>query len=132
DRAVEGCDLVLGSRWVAGGSTENWEAWRILLSRSGSLYARTVLGISLRDLTTGFRCYRRDTLLSIDLGSVKSEGYAFQIELAYRAVRRGLRVCEVPICFANRRAGVSKLSGGIVGEALLLPWRLRMGAQPRS
>ena len=130
DQAVQGCDLVLGSRWVKGGSTENWEAWRILLSKSGSLYARTVLGLSIRDLTTGFRCYRRETLLGLDLATVGSEGYAFQIELAFRAVLKGFRVCEVPIRFANRRAGVSKLSGGIVGEAVLLPWRLRLSGQP--
>src|SRR5438270_11596314 len=118
-------DLVLGSRYVRGGGTVHWGLGRRLLSRAGSLYARTVLGVSVKDLTGGFKCFRREVLEGIDLSTVTSTGYAFQIELTYRAIRRGFRVVEVPITFADRRVGRSKMSRAIVLEALWKVWAIR-------
>ena len=112
-------DVVLGSRWVAGGSVVNWPASRRLLSRGGSLYTRLALGIPTRDATGGFRAYRASALRALDLDSVESNGYCFQIDLLWRALQRGLDVREVPITFVEREAGTSKMSGGIVREALL-------------
>jgi len=118
-------DLVLGSRYVPGGGTVNWGLARQLISRGGSLYARAILGIGVRDLTGGFKCFRREVLEAIDLGSVACTGYAFQIELTYRAIRCGFRVAEVPIVFVDRRVGQSKMSRGIVLEALRKVWSIR-------
>jgi len=118
-------DLVLGSRYVPGGGTVNWGVGRRMLSRGGSLYARAILGVPVRDLTGGFKCFRRRTLQALDLGSVRSNGYAFQIELTYRAIRRGFKVVEVPIVFVDRRVGKSKMSRGIVAEALWMVWKIR-------
>lgn len=112
-------DVVLGSRWVTGGSVVNWPASRRLLSRGGSLYTRLALGIPTRDATGGFRAYRASALRALDLASVESNGYCFQIDLLWRALQRGLVVREVPITFVEREAGTSKMSGGIVREALL-------------
>ena len=123
--AAAEADLVLGSRYVPGGGTVNWGLGRKLISRGGSLYARTLLGLSVRDLTGGFKCFRRAVLEAIDLASVECTGYAFQIELTYRAVRRGFRVREIPIVFADRRVGQSKMSGHIVREAMLKVWSIR-------
>jgi dolichol-phosphate mannosyltransferase len=118
-------DLVLGSRYVTGGGTVNWGLGRKLLSRGGSLYARTILGVRVRDLTGGFKCFRREVLEAIDLGSVACSGYAFQIELTYRAVKKGFRVVELPIIFEDRRVGQSKMSRAIVLEALAMVWKIR-------
>ncbi len=125
-------DLVLGSRYVAGGGTRNWGLGRRLLSRGGSLYARTILGVGVRDLTGGFKCFRREVLEAIDLRSVECSGYAFQIELTYRALRRGFRVVEVPIVFADRRVGHSKMSRRIVFEAIRKVWAIRGSAFARA
>lgn len=119
-------DLVLGSRYVAGGGTVNWGLGRKLISRGGSLYARTILGLSVRDLTGGFKCFRREVLEAIDLASVECTGYAFQIELTYRASRKGFRVREIPIVFADRRVGHSKMSRRIVLEAIRKVWSIRL------
>jgi dolichol-phosphate mannosyltransferase len=119
-------DLVLGSRWVAGGGTRRWPARRRLLSRGGSWYARAVLGLPVRDLTGGFKCFHRRVLAALDLDAVRSSGYAFQIELTYRAHRAGFRVREIPIVFAERERGASKMSGRIVAEAVGMVWRLRL------
>jgi dolichol-phosphate mannosyltransferase len=124
-------DLVLGSRYVAGGGVEEWGLVRRLVSRGGSSYARRVLGLRVRDLTGGFKCFRREVLEAIDLGTVRSRGYAFQVELTYRAVRAGFRVVELPIVFRDRRAGQSKMSWRIAGEAALLVPRLRFGRRAR-
>ncbi len=124
--AAEGADLVLGSRYVAGGGTENWGLLRRLISRGGSLYARLVLGVAVRDLTGGFKCFRRETLERLDLDTVRSEGYSFQIELTYRALNLGMRVVEVPIVFADRRVGKSKMSRHIFAEAAMMVVRLRL------
>ncbi len=114
-------DLVLGSRWVPGGSVVNWPATRKLISRGGTLYAKLALGIPIRDATGGFRAFRADTLRGLDTASVASQGYCFQIDLAWRAVQRGFTVVEVPITFIEREHGVSKMHRGIVTEAL---WRV--------
>ena len=123
-------DLVLGSRYVAGGGTVNWGLGRRLLSRGGSFYARTILGLGIRDLTGGFKCFRREVLEAIDLPSVRSSGYAFQIELTYRAVKKGFSVREVPITFVDRRVGKSKMSRRIVAEALWMVWKIRFSSRP--
>jgi len=125
DRAESGVDLVLGSRYVPGGGTLNWGFLRRMISRGGSLYARTLLGIGVHDLTGGFKCFRRRVLESIDLAAVHSTGYAFQIELTYRALKKGFRVEEIPIVFEDRRVGQSKMSKRIVLEALTMVWKLR-------
>ena len=121
-------DLVLGSRYVEGGGTVNWGFGRRLLSKGGSFYARTILGLPIRDLTGGFKCFRREVLEAIDLPTVRSSGYAFQIELTYRAIKRGFRVREVPITFVDRRVGKSKMSRRIVAEALWMVWKIRFDA----
>ena len=123
--AARGADLVLGSRNVPGGGTVNWGVGRKIISRGGSLYARTILGIAVRDLTGGFKCFHRKVLESIDLPTVECSGYAFQIELTFRALRRGFRVVEVPIVFVDRRVGQSKMSKRIVLEALRKVWSIR-------
>ena len=120
-------DLVIGSRYVPGGGTENWGLARRLISRGGSLYARTVLGIKVRDVTAGYLCYRRQTLEAIDLDRIASNGYSFQIEMKYRALQAGFRVVEVPIVFVDRRVGASKMSRRIFVEALTRCWQLRLG-----
>jgi dolichol-phosphate mannosyltransferase len=111
-------DLVLGSRYVAGGAIPNWGVWRRLISRGGCVYAQILLQTRIRDLTGGFKCYRRRVLESIDLDAIDSKGYAFQIETTYRALRKGFRVVEVPITFVDREEGGSKMSGLIVLEAV--------------
>jgi dolichol-phosphate mannosyltransferase len=123
--AQDGADVALGSRYVPGGGVSDWGLGRRLISRGGSWYARRVLGLRVRDLTGGFKCFRREVLDAIDLESVRSQGYAFQVELTYRAVRAGFDVVEVPIVFRDRRLGRSKMSWRIAGEAMLLVPRLR-------
>jgi dolichol-phosphate mannosyltransferase len=117
-RAAEDADLVLGSRYVAGGGVSDWGLVRRMLSRGGSWYARVILGVKVRDLTGGFKCFRREVLEALDLDSVHAEGYGFQIELTYRAVRGGFRVKEVPIVFRERQAGLSKMTARIAVEAV--------------
>jgi dolichol-phosphate mannosyltransferase len=125
EAARNGADLALGSRYVPGGGVSDWGLGRRLISRGGSWYARQVLGLSVRDLTGGFKCFRREVLDAIDLETVQSQGYAFQVELTYRTVRAGFAVVEVPIVFRDRRLGHSKMSWRIAGEAMLLVPRLR-------
>jgi dolichol-phosphate mannosyltransferase len=116
--AAEHADLVLGSRYVPGGGTRNWGLVRRFISRGGSLYAQILLQLGIRDLTGGFKCYRREVLERIDLAAISSLGYAFQIETTYRALRAGFRVVEVPITFVDREVGGSKMSKAIVVEAV--------------
>jgi dolichol-phosphate mannosyltransferase len=123
--AARSADLVLGSRNIPGGGTVNWGVGRKIISRGGSFYARTILGIPVRDLTGGFKCFHRKVLESIDLPTVECSGYAFQIELTFRALRRGFRVVEFPIVFVDRRVGQSKMSKRIVLEALGKVWSIR-------
>jgi dolichol-phosphate mannosyltransferase len=127
--AVEqGADLALGSRYVPGGGVRNWGLIRRVISAGGSLYARVLLGVKVRDLTGGFKCYRRAALEAIDLDGVESKGYAFQIETTYRVLRAGFKVVEVPITFADREAGGSKMSRAIVAEAIWKVPGLRLAA----
>ena len=127
--AGERADLMLGSRYVAGGGVSDWSAARRAISRGGSAYARLVLGLGVRDLTGGFKCFRREVLEAIDLGSIRSRGYAFQVEMTYRAIQRGFSVAEVPIVFSERRAGASKMGGAIVLEAAWRVPALRLSAR---
>ncbi|HEX8066533.1 MAG TPA: polyprenol monophosphomannose synthase [Thermoleophilaceae bacterium] len=122
-------DLVLGSRYVPGGGVAGWAWQRRLLSRGGCAYARTILGVDVRDLTGGFKCFRREVLETLDLDGVHANGYGFQIELTYRTLRAGFRVSEIPIVFRERRAGSSKMDARIAAEAIwkvpALRWRMR-------
>ena len=131
EACVNGADVALGSRYVEGGGTENWGRGRRLVSAGGSLYARTLLGVDIRDLTGGFKCFRRAVLEQIDLEAVTSKGYAFQIELTYRALRAGFRVVEVPIVFVDRTHGKSKMSRTIFLEAVARVPLLRLAALTR-
>ena len=117
--AADRADLVLGSRYVPGGGVTDWGLGRRLVSRGGSLYARVLLGVPVRDLTGGFKCFRREVLERLDLEAVGTDGYGFQIEMTYRAIRAGFRVEEVPIVFRDRRVGASKMSARIALEAFL-------------
>jgi len=121
--AAERADLVLGSRYVPGGGVREWSRLRQAISRGGSAYARLVLGVGVRDLTGGFKCFRREVLEAIDLDSIESKGYAFQVEMTYRAIQRGFSVAEVPIVFRDRQVGDSKMDRSIVLEAA---WRVPM------
>jgi dolichol-phosphate mannosyltransferase len=125
--AIGRADVVLGSRWVPGGRVENWPAHRLFLSRGGNTYTRLALGIPVRDATGGYRAFRRTALEALDLDGVASQGYCFQVDLAWRAVQRGLRVVEVPITFVERVRGNSKMSGSIVRESLtkVTQWGVR-------
>ncbi|MVT27360.1 polyprenol monophosphomannose synthase [Nesterenkonia alkaliphila] len=115
---IDYADLVIGSRWVAGGSVVNWPLHRELISRAGSLYSRTMLGLRVRDITAGFRVFRRSTLEEIDLSSIESVGYGFQVDMTFRVARQGKTIKEVPITFVERTLGESKMSSGIVLEAV--------------
>jgi dolichol-phosphate mannosyltransferase len=119
--AGQRADLAIGSRYVPGGGVGDWTALRRTISRGGSAYARLVLGVDVRDLTGGFKCFRHEVLEAIDLDSIRSRGYAFQVEMTYRAIQRGFTVVEVPIVFRERRAGKSKMDRSIVAEAA---WRV--------
>jgi dolichol-phosphate mannosyltransferase len=124
--AVEGNDLVLASRYVAGGSTVGWPWHRKLISRAGGIYAGVILGVPIRDLTGGFKVWRREMLEAIELDSIHSDGYCFQIETTYRAIQKNARYTQVPITFVDRVAGKSKLSRRVVIEAMFIPWNLRL------
>ena len=124
-------DLVLGSRYIGGVRVIDWEMSRVLLSWTANLYVRTITGLPSRDVTTGFRCYRRSVIERMDFGRLKANGYAFQIEMAYRTWRDGGRLAEVPIIFYGRQRGISKMSRGIILEAATLVWRLRFSRRPR-
>jgi dolichol-phosphate mannosyltransferase len=133
ERARGDADLVLGSRYVRGGGVEDWGPLRRFVSRGGSLYSQLVLGLDLRDLTGGFKCFRREVLEAIDLPTVRSKGYAFQVELTYRTVLAGFRVAEVPIVFRDRQLGRSKMSARIAVEAAwLVPMLRRVAQRPAS
>jgi dolichol-phosphate mannosyltransferase len=123
--ASERADVAIGSRYVDGGGVGDWGPLRRRISRFGSTYSRAVLGIGVRDLTGGFKCFRREVLEAIDLDAVDAKGYAFQVEMTYRAIQRGFSVAEVPIVFSERRAGASKMSAGIIAEAVWRVPRLR-------
>jgi dolichol-phosphate mannosyltransferase len=127
--AIErGADVVIGSRNIPGGGVEGWGLGRHVLSKGGSLYSRTILGLRVRDLTSGYKAFRRRVLEAVDLERIRSEGYSFQIELTFRAIRRGFTVAEVPIVFVDRRVGQSKMSRRIFAEAVGVVWKLRLDA----
>lgn len=127
DACLSGADVAIGSRYVLGGGTSGWPLSRKLLSKGGGLYARTVLGVGVRDLTAGFMCFRRSVLQDLPLEGIQTKGYGFQIELKYRCLKSGLRVQEVPIVFADRTRGESKMHPRIMVEALGMVWKLRIG-----
>ena len=124
-RGAEHADLVLGSRYTPGGAVRNWGPLRRVISRGGSAYARLILGVRVRDLTGGFKCIRRSVLEAIDLSTLRADGYVFQVEVTYRAIRSGFTVTEVPIVFTDRTAGSSKMSWRVALEAMMLVPRLR-------
>ena len=128
-RASDGADLVLGSRYVAQGELRNWPLHRRWLSAFANHYVRLITRMPVRDCTSGFRCWRRELLADIPLERIVSDGYAFQVELTWEAYRAGARVAEIPIVFVERRLGASKMSGRVIVESAILPWRLV--AQPR-
>ena len=124
--AARDADLVLGSRYIPGGGTENWGLWRKMLSRGGGFYARTILGVSYHDLTGGFKCFHRRVLEALPLDEIHSEGYSFQIEMTYRAHLKGFKIREIPIIFRERREGQSKISRAIILEAMGVVWKLKL------
>ncbi|MEZ4260305.1 MAG: polyprenol monophosphomannose synthase [Polyangiaceae bacterium] len=124
----EGADVVIGSRNIPGGGVEGWGLGRHVLSKGGSLYSRTILGLDVRDLTSGYKAFTRRALEAIDLGAVRSNGYSFQIEMTFRALLKGMKVTEVPIVFVDRTAGRSKMSRRIFVEAIGVVWKLRFDA----
>jgi dolichol-phosphate mannosyltransferase len=126
ERIADGYDVAIGSRNIPGGGVVNWPLGRRLLSRGGSLYAGFILGLSVTDATGGFKCFKREVLEAIDLGALRSNGYAFQIEVSYRCQQLGFRIGEVPIIFADRVLGGSKMSRKIVLEAVGMVWKLRL------
>ena len=131
-RAIESADLVIGSRYVKGGGTPNWSLLRRFISGGGNIFARVMLGIPVRDCTAGYRCYRREVLESIGLDTVESQGYAFQVELAYRVYKRGFKIVETPIIFLDRRVGKSKMSRAIFLEGFTWVARTRLGKTSAS
>jgi len=124
--AIKESDLVIGSRYLNGVSVVNWPIRRLILSYFASVYTRWVTGLQLHDCTSGFKCFRRSTIESIDLETVKSDGYSFQIEMNYRCMENGLKITEIPIVFIDRHAGSSKMSRRIVREAVFMVWKLRL------
>jgi len=124
-QAAETADLVIGSRNIPGGKAENWSILRHIISKGGSLFARAMLQMPIHDCTSGFKCFRREVLASIDLGAITSNGYGFQVEMNFLSHRAGFRIVEVPIVFPDRRVGQSKMSHGIVSEAAKLVWQLQ-------
>jgi len=124
--AVENADLVLGSRYLHGVTVVNWPLSRLILSYSANVYTRIITGLPVRDATGGFKCFRRRALEAINLDQVRSDGYAFQIEMSYKCWRKGFKIVEIPITFVDRRAGVSKMNNKIVWEAAWMVWRLRI------
>jgi dolichol-phosphate mannosyltransferase len=122
------CDVVIGSRYLNGVSVVNWPLRRLMLSYLASVYTRAITGLTISDCTGGFKCFRREVLEAIDLSSIKSDGYSFQIEMNYRCVESGFRVGEIPIIFIDRHAGSSKMSKKIVREAVVIVWKLKIGS----
>lgn len=123
---IASCDVVIGSRYISGINVVNWPMSRLLLSYFANIYTRVVTGMSIRDTTSGYKCFRREVLENIDLDEVRSDGYAFQIEMNFRCWRKGYRIREIPIIFVDRRSGTSKLSQGVINEAVWIVWWLRL------
>ncbi len=123
---IASCDVVIGSRYISGINVVNWPMSRLLLSYFANIYTRVVTGMSIRDTTSGYKCFRREVLENTDLDNVRSDGYAFQIEMNFRCWRKGYRMREIPIIFVDRRSGTSKLSQGVINEAVWIVWWLRL------
>lgn len=123
-KKLSASDVIIGSRYVEGGKIENWKLYRKILSKTANLYVRLILGLKIRDLTTGFNAYRRRVFEKINLNAMESDGYAFLVELKYRLVKAGVKVTEYPITFYERREGQSKMSSKIIWESIRLPWKL--------
>ena len=123
---IKSCDVVIGSRYISGINVVNWPMSRLLLSYFANIYTRLVTGMTIRDATSGYKCFRREVLERIDLDDVRSDGYAFQIEMNFRCWRKGYRLKEIPIIFVDRRSGTSKLSQGVINEAVWIVWWLRI------
>ncbi len=123
---IASCDVVIGSRYISGINVVNWPMSRLLLSYFANIYTRVVTGMTIRDTTAGYKCFRREVLEHIELDEVRSDGYAFQIEMNFRCWRKGYRIREIPIIFVDRRSGTSKLSRGVINEAVWIPWWLRL------
>lgn len=125
-QAMKEADLAIGSRYIQGGSTKNWELHRKLISKFGTIYAKKVLNLEINDLTSGFRCYKRQVLENLNLDEIQSDGYSFQIEMAYKTKQAGFKIKEIPIIFADRQKGISKFSRKIFWEAFTVVWKLRL------
>jgi dolichol-phosphate mannosyltransferase len=125
-QAIQGADLVLGSRYISGVNVINWPMSRLLLSYFANVYSRIITGLKVKDATGGFKCFRREVLEAIELDRIKSNGYSFQIEMSFRAWKKGFRIKEIPIVFEDRKVGQSKMSKKIVREAIWMVWRLRL------
>lgn len=125
-QAMKDSDLAIGSRYIQGGSTKNWELYRKLISKFGTIYAKKVLNLEINDLTSGFRCYKRQVLENLNLDQIQSDGYSFQIEMAYKTKQAGFKIKEIPITFADRQKGISKFSKKIFYEAFTIVWKLRL------
>ncbi len=123
---IKSCDVVIGSRYISGINVVNWPMSRLLLSYFANIYTRLVTGMTIRDATSGYKCFRREVLENIELDDVRSDGYAFQIEMNFRCWRKGYRLQEIPIIFVDRRSGTSKLSQGVINEAVWIVWWLRI------
>ncbi len=123
---IASCDVVIGSRYISGINVVNWPMSRLLLSYFANIYTRLVTGMTIRDTTSGYKCFRREVLENIELDEVRSDGYAFQIEMNFRCWRKGYRIREIPIIFVDRRSGTSKLSQGVINEAVWVVWWLRL------
>ncbi len=123
---IQACDVVIGSRYISGINVVNWPMSRLLLSYFANIYTRLVTGMTIRDTTSGYKCFRREVLENIELDDVRSDGYAFQIEMNFRCWRKGYRLQEIPIIFVDRRSGTSKLSQGVIHEAVWIVWWLRI------
>lgn len=126
--AMEGCDLVIGSRYLNGISVVNWPIRRLMLSYFANWYTRLITGLRIMDCTSGFKCFHRRVIESIDMSTIRSDGYSFQIEMNYRCVEKGFQVKEIPIIFIDRRSGSSKMSKKIVREAVFMVWKLKLGS----
>lgn len=126
-KASHEAGLVIGSRYVTNGGVRNWPFRRILLSRWANIYVRLITGLPVADATAGFRCWTSEALESVKITEVSAEGYAFQVTMAYRAYKAGVRIKEVPIIFTDRKRGQSKMSGHVIGESVIMPWNLRFG-----
>jgi len=125
-KKLETCDIVIGSRYISGINVVNWPMSRLLLSYFANMYTRIITGMSIQDATGGFKCFKREVLEQIDLDQVRSDGYAFQIEMNFRCWRKGFRICEIPIIFVDRHSGTSKMSRRIIYEAIWIVWWLRL------